>query len=212
MNQDKFAQSLQEDLLSLLVHSDEHGKVIARTIPANLFEGDYRHIASKALDFWTQYNAAPKQHIADLLSDILEDKQDRRRATYQRILVQMIEVLPQINVNYVLRSMGDHIEEMRFKAIILEAAEKIDAQGHNGIREAKNLFQNFLRLNDFTTKRRHDCTMERRHDFTTLRLDDFTTKRRHDGTKARLYDWTTLRLHEGTMARLYDWTTLRLND
>jgi hypothetical protein len=159
MNQDKFAQSLQEDLLSLLVHSDEHGKVIAKTIPANLFEGDYRHIAEKALDFWTQYNAAPKQHIADLLSDILEDKQDRRRATYQRILVQMIEVLPQINVNYVLRSMGDHIEEMRFKAIILEAAEKIDAQGHNGVKEAKNLFQNFfketnkqfdaaLRLND----------------------------------------------------------------
>ena len=148
MSQDKFASSLQEDLLSLLVHSDEHGKVIAKTIPANLFEGDYRNIAEKALEFWQQYNVAPKQHIADLLSNILDDVHDRRGQTYRRILVQMIEVKDQINVNYVLRSMGDHIRMMRAKMVIIESAEKIDAQGLVGLKEAEILLGNFLRENN----------------------------------------------------------------
>ena len=145
MSQDKFALSLQEDLLTLLVHSDEHGKVVAKTIQPNLFEGDYRTIAEKALDFWQQYNSAPKQHIADLLSNILEDKNDRRGPTYRRILIQMIEVKDQINVTFVLRSMGDHIRMMRAKMVIIEAAEKIDAQGLVGLRDAELLLGNFLR-------------------------------------------------------------------
>lgn len=145
MNVERFALSLQEDLLSLLVNSDEHGKVVANAVAANLFEGDYSIVASKALDFWKQYHVAPKQHIADLLSSILEDKNDRRAPTYRRILVQMLEVKDQINVDYVLRSMGDHIRMMQFKMVIIETAEKLDAQGLTGLRDAEILVQNFLR-------------------------------------------------------------------
>lgn len=145
MKNEKFSLSLQEDILTLLCHSDDHGKVISKTVNSTHFEGDYSLIATKALAFWQQYNTAPKQHIADLLSDILEDKQDRRAATYQRILVQMIEVKDQINADFVLRSMGDHIEEMRFKMVIIEAAEKIDAQGTLGVKAAKSLLNEFLR-------------------------------------------------------------------
>lgn len=144
MSQDRFAFSLQQDLLTVLCHSDEHGKIVAKTITPNLFEGDYRVVAEKALDFWKQYDVAPKQHIADLLSHILEDKQDRRAPTFRRILIQMLEVKDQINVDYVLRSMGNHIEMMRAKMTILEAAEKIDAQGLVGLQQAKELMRTFL--------------------------------------------------------------------
>jgi hypothetical protein len=145
MSQEKLAVSLQQDLLTLLVHSDEHGRIVSKTIDAALFEGDYRNIAEKALDFWKQHSKAPKQHIADLLSNILEDDHDRRGQTYRRILIQMLEVKDQINVDFVLRSMDQFTGVQKFKAITLQGAELVDARGIFGFEEAKAIWREFLR-------------------------------------------------------------------
>lgn len=149
INMERFALALQQDLLTLLCHSDQHGKVIAKTITPNYFEGDYRLIAERALAFWQPHGSAPKQHIADLLSDILEDNQDRRGQTYRRILVQMIEVKDQINVDFVLRSMNQFIRMQKAKEIILQSAEQLDARGINGLGDVESLLHNFLRERTF---------------------------------------------------------------
>lgn len=144
MNQEKFAISLQQDLLTLLCHDDQYGKTVAKIVSANLFEGDYRTIAERALTFWQAHGAAPKQHIADVLSDILDDKQDRRGSTYQRILVQMIEVKGQINVDFVMRSMYQFIRMQRAKEVILQSAEQLDARGINSLGDVENYMRRFL--------------------------------------------------------------------
>lgn len=128
----------------MLCHSDEHGRVISKIVSEELFEGDYRTIAGHALEFWQQYNTAPKQHTADLLSDVLNDKHDRRGQTYTRILVQMVEVKDQINTEFVLRSMNQFIRLQRAKETILKVAEGLDARGINGLAEAENELRNFL--------------------------------------------------------------------
>ena len=145
MSQDRFSLSLQQDLLTLLVWSDEHGKTVARIVEANLFEGDFRAIATKAIEFWKQHNTAPKQHIADLLADILEDPADRRANTYRRILVQMLEVKDQINADFVLRSMGNHVRVQQAKGVILQSAEKLDALGINALTDVESLWRGFLK-------------------------------------------------------------------
>jgi hypothetical protein len=145
MNQDRFAVSLQQDLLTILCWSDDHGKTVAKIVSANLFEGDFRTIAQRAIDFWQSHNTAPKQHIADLLADILEDPADRRAATYRRILVQMLEVKDQINTDFVLKSMGSHVRVQQAKGVILQSAEKLDALGINGIRDVESLWRDFLK-------------------------------------------------------------------
>lgn len=145
MSNERFALSLQEDLLTLLCYDDTHGKSVSLTVSADLFEGDYHIIAVKAIDFWKQYNVAPKQHIADLLSHILEDKQDRRGQTFRRILVQMVEIKDQINVEFALRSMHIHVQVQKFKGVILQVAEQLDAQGINGFENSKLVVRNFLR-------------------------------------------------------------------
>lgn len=145
MTQEKFAISLQQDLITLLVHNDQHGRTVSKTVDPLLFEGDYRTIVDRALPFWQQYNQAPKQHIADLLSDILDDKKDRRSQTYTRILVQMMEMKDQINTDFVLRSMTQFIRHQKFKSVIIEAAEQLDAQGIHGISGAETLLNQFLR-------------------------------------------------------------------
>lgn len=144
MNEKKFTRSLQEDLLTILCYSDQHGKTVSKTVNDNLFEGDYRTVAQRALEFWKQHNVAPKQHIADLLADILDDIADRRSSTYRRILVQMIEVKDQINVDYVLRSMNQFIRMQKAKEIILQSAEQLDARGINGLVDVELLLRKFL--------------------------------------------------------------------
>ena len=46
---EKLALSLQQDLITLLVHSDEHGKVVWKLVSVDLYEGDYRHVAERAI-------------------------------------------------------------------------------------------------------------------------------------------------------------------
>lgn len=145
VNQERFTRSLQEDLITLTVYSDEHGKTITKFVKSSFFEGDFRIIFEKALDFWQQHNVAPKQHIADLLSDILEDKQDRRGQTFRRILVEMMEVKDQINADYVLRSMNQFIRMQRTKEIILQSAEQLDSQGIHGLEGVESILHGFLR-------------------------------------------------------------------
>jgi hypothetical protein len=145
MNQEKFQQSLQQDLLTVLCHDDKNGKAVSKIVAANFFEGDYRIICERALLFWQQHDKAPKQHIADLLADILEDDRDRRGQTYRRILIQMFEVKDQINVEFVLRSMTQFIRMQRAKEVILQSAEQLDAQGIGGLENVENILQNFLR-------------------------------------------------------------------
>lgn len=144
MAEEKFAASLQQDLLTLLCWNDESGKTVAKTISANLFEGDYRVIAEKAIDFWKQYNTAPKEHIADLLSDIIDDLGDRRNQTYRRILVQMIEMKDKVNVEFVLRSMTSHIREAHARIMVLDVAEQLDARGAQALPDVEALMRGFL--------------------------------------------------------------------
>lgn len=141
---DNFAKSLQENILTLLVHSDEHGRIISKVIPVNLFEGDYRLVGERALAYWQQYDRPPKLHIADLLADILEDVHDRRGQTYRRILVQMFEMKDQIDPEYALRSMQGFIGVQSWKGNLIEVAEFLDARGVNGLQEFKDKLRNLL--------------------------------------------------------------------
>lgn len=148
MSNERFALSLQQDLLTLAVHSDEHGNTIVKMVPSNLFEGDYKTIYERAVSYWKQYSKAPQQHIADLLSDILDNKQDRRGQTYRNILVQMLEVKDQINPQFVLNNMNSFIRVQRMKSVILESAEQLEAKGVNGLAEVEATWQSFLKETD----------------------------------------------------------------
>lgn len=145
MSQERFAIALQQDLITLLVYDDKHGRVVSKLVNPALFEGDYRTIAERSLDFWKDYNVAPKQHIADLLADILNDKADRRGTTYRRILISMQEMHDKINIDFVLRSMTQFVRLQKAKETILSVAEKLDAQGINGLAEAESALGAFLR-------------------------------------------------------------------
>src|SRR5882672_8697258 len=96
--------NLQQDVLTLLVHSDDQGQLIHRIVDATLFEGEYRMIADKALAYWKEYGQAPKVHMGDLLADILDDKANRKAGTFVRILHSMDDLYERgVNQEYVTK-------------------------------------------------------------------------------------------------------------
>ena len=114
--------TLQENLLTLLVHSDEHGRVVANLVDPALFEGDYRIVAERTCDYWARYGQAPKAHVADLLSDILDSPHDRRGTTFRGILVEMLRLSESINAKYALDSVRTFVRMQKFQAATLDAA------------------------------------------------------------------------------------------
>jgi hypothetical protein len=62
MDTRSYPNSLQENLLTLLFHYDKAGKKVADAIDPNLFEGDYRVFAERAIEYWKKYQKAPQQH------------------------------------------------------------------------------------------------------------------------------------------------------
>jgi len=145
---DKIHAAMQENCLTLLVHSDEHGKIVANLVDPALFEGDYRVIAERAVDYWRQHNKAPHFHMGDLLADIIEDQNNRRGKVYRQILQQMLQLSEGINAVYVTSQLKNFIRGQRMKDAVLKSAELLNAKEEMAIGEVEEIWNNLLRLRE----------------------------------------------------------------
>jgi len=137
--------TLTESIITLLCHDDVHGKIIAHRVDPSLFEGDYRVIAEKAMEYWKLYGHAPKTHTDDLISKILNDPNNRRAATYRRILAAMLELSDSINPVYVMDRLNAFNRLQRLKAGILKSAEQLQARQDLAISEVETIWNGLLR-------------------------------------------------------------------
>jgi hypothetical protein len=105
-------------------------------------------VAEKAIDYWRQHSQAPKQHTPDLISDILDDPQNRKAQTFKRILVAMIALSETINAVYVLSKLSDFVMTQKMKAATLRAAEELNARQELAIEDVKTIWNEMLRVRD----------------------------------------------------------------
>lgn len=144
---DKISQALQQNLVTLLVHSNEYGKLIAQRVPLEYFENEYRTIAEVATRYWKKYKEAPGEaHIGDDLASILEDRENKRRPTIQRMLVSMIELYPVLNVNYTMNSINEFIETQEIKSALMNSYEKVNQGGELTNQEIKDIWTDIIRV------------------------------------------------------------------
>lgn len=139
--------TLQENILTLLAHDDVHGKIVAAQVVPQLFEGEYRVIAERCVDFWKRHGKAPgAAHMVDLVDDIVSDRANRKGKTYTRILASMLDLLPHINVRYVLDQLYTFTRMQRLKDAILKSAEKLnEPDAHITIAEVEQMWSELLR-------------------------------------------------------------------
>lgn len=135
-----------ENILSLLAHDDENGKLAAQLVDPNLFEGDYRTIAQRLVDYWRRYKTAPKVHTPDLFSDILEDRKQNKAVTYSRILDAMSDLYDEgINAEYVVREVRVFTRLQTMKSEILHAAEIINKPSETSVEQAEEILSGLMR-------------------------------------------------------------------
>lgn len=139
--------TLQENLIALLAHSDKHGKLIAGMIAPDQFEGDYRIIAERCMEYWRVHRQAPKMHTADLFDDILEDKNNRRANTYRRILTAMMALDGQINIDYVISKLTAFTRMQSLKSAILKSSEQLQAKQETALPEIEKIWHDLLKTN-----------------------------------------------------------------
>lgn len=147
---EKLNGTLQENIITLLAHDDLHGKVIANIINPALFEGDYRVIAERCVDYWKRHGQAPKFHTDDLVADVLEDKSNRRAQTYRRILGNMMELKDHINTGYVIEQITTFTRMQRFKDAIIKSAETLNRDQHIAVEEIEKLWNDLLRVREIS--------------------------------------------------------------
>lgn len=145
----KISGTLQENLLTLLAHDAEHGRVVARLIESSYYEGEYQTVAERFIAYWRKYDRPPGPHAADLFSDVLEDPHNRRAGTYKRTL-QNMQALWEAGVNskYVLGEASSFRRRIQLQAAILESADKITSQQEQGIVDVEELWNKILRVRE----------------------------------------------------------------
>ena len=116
-------KSLQENVLTLLVHSDEHGPEIIALLDASFFEGNYRLVADRAMFFWKTEGRAPGIHLPDLMDKFLHDQKGYRKDVISKIIRDMYELAPKIDTDYVMNGLYEFYGKQRDKKIIIKAAE-----------------------------------------------------------------------------------------
>lgn len=148
MADDKLTSSLQENLITILAFDKEQGNIVSKMLDVNLMEGEYRLIAERCITYWREYKIPPEDHLADLFSDILDDKHNRRAPTLRRHIRAMIALSESINTKYVMQQLRDHHRLQRFKAGIVEAAELINKKAQMAIGEVEEIWNKLLRTRE----------------------------------------------------------------
>lgn len=145
---EKPTKAVCENVLTLLCHNDEVGKIVVGLVDVALFEGDYRVIAERAVGYWKKHGEAPKFHTPDLLSDIIEGKHAKSR-TYVRILEDMIALAPHVNTDYVLDQLRSFIRVQKMKEAVIRSAEKLNSKNELAISEVEEMWSDLLRAREF---------------------------------------------------------------
>jgi len=139
--------TIQQNLLTLLAYSEKSGRIISKRLDPALCEGEHRLIAELLINYWRQWDAPPGiAHTADLFSDILDDKNNRRAPTFRRILTFMRELWEQgINEGYVLDRFDISTEAQLLKDAVLRSAEQLQASQELAVPEIHRIWNEMLR-------------------------------------------------------------------
>ncbi len=145
---DRLHIATQQNLITLLCLSNEHGRLIANLINPASFDGDYREVAIRACTYWEQYNQAPGEaHVQDLVADIVEDPGNRQRAGVNRVLEGMLRIIDKVNADYVINQLREFSRLQGLKDALLEAAELLNAPEATTIEQVEGVLHNVLQAN-----------------------------------------------------------------
>lgn len=126
LDENKLNGALQENILTLLVFSDDYCKLIRSAVKPTLFESSvFRTVAEHAIDFVDQYGEAIKDHLPDHLEGILKGDDARKASTYKNLLDNLYASKDTVNSKYVMQQLHRFVRLQGLKSTIIKATEAL---------------------------------------------------------------------------------------
>lgn len=124
---DQISQSLQENIIVLLIFNKEALPLLCNSISPDLFESFiYRNIATKAINFYLEFKAPIADHISDEFEAILNGTERGKAELYRETLEHIYENRDCVNTEYVLSQLNKFIRQQKLKIGIITAAELVE--------------------------------------------------------------------------------------
>lgn len=132
--------ALQENFITLLCYDDLNCATIRNLIEPEFWGGPFKVIAPRIYEYIDRYKKAPKDHIADLMADKLEDKKNSREASlYEDILLSIHGQSENINAPYVMGQLENFIKRQSLRTIAVDLAKALQRDTDDSLEEAEKL-------------------------------------------------------------------------
>src|ERR1700722_13234650 len=116
--------AIQENLVVLLIYDDTYCFTIRNLVEIEFWGGPFKLIASRVYEYIDRYKKAPKDHIADLMADKLEDK-NREASLFKDIILSIKDQQGQVNAEYVMSQLDNYIRRQAYRTIAIDLAKAL---------------------------------------------------------------------------------------
>ena len=131
--------AIQENLITLLCYDDKHCITVRNVVEAEWWGGPFLLIARRVYEYIDRYKKAPKDHIADLMADKLEDKKEAN--LYEDILISIRNQQDGINAEYVMGQLENFIKRQSLRTIAIDLAKALQRDTDESLEEAEKLIK-----------------------------------------------------------------------
>jgi len=141
--------SVQENLITMLCFDDANCSLISTSMPLEYFEGVYQEIASRAYLYIEKYKTAPKDHIADELADLLDEK-NKQNVIYDRVLKSIYRLNEGggLTTKYVMDSAQRFMKAQKLKHGLIDSHELVLKGDDDSLLEAERIISDALTPDD----------------------------------------------------------------
>lgn len=150
-DRDTLSRATAENVLILLCFEDAHALALATFVESQHFESVvYQKIAERVLDFIGTYKVAPKEHLADILEDLLEDKDQKKAELFSRTVEMLYATRGTVNSTYAISQAQKFVRHQTLRAALTNAVASVR---NNQYDEAEAILTNSLNASVTTFQR-----------------------------------------------------------
>lgn len=135
MKNESLPNSLQENILTLLVTDIKSLPLLVNSVGIELFESFvFRDIATQAVAYYHEFKKPIGAHLVDVLEHILKGKDKGKASIYSDVIENVYVGKKSVNSEFVIKRLNKFVSQQNLKIGVLKAAELLD---HGKVDEAE---------------------------------------------------------------------------
>jgi hypothetical protein len=144
---ERFTLSVQESITTCVAFgTDDNAAFVASAVDVTLLDPPLDDIVARCLSYRKKYKQAPgREHIDDVFTVVLSNKEDRRHNNYQRVLTSMLRLERSLNTRYVADMIHEFNRRRNQRAAIQRAAALYQDSPEDAADQIDTIFRQSLK-------------------------------------------------------------------